>query len=74
MNPTLRSQETKNNQELTQIEDVIERILTSGQITRCDQNSLAQALLSGYLPTRAEHEKIREIYSRLQKGLLKVVD
>lgn len=83
MNSTISSQGIDNTQEstfsstdkaLNRIEGVIEHILASGQITRRDQNYLEQALLSGYLPTRAEHNKIREIYFRLQKGLLKVVD
>ena len=58
----------------TQINLVIDRILASGKITCKDQYFLIQAMSSDNLLTKAEDQKIRELYNRLQMGLLKVVN
>lgn len=58
----------------TQINLVMDRILASGKITRKDQTFLIRAMSDDNLLTEAEDQRIKEIYNRLQMGLLKVVN
>ena len=52
------------------LEEIVERILTTRQITRVDQHSL---LILGNLNSQ-EKLLINRVFDRLRMGLLKVVD
>ncbi len=54
----------------TPLESIVERILSTRQITRVDQHSL---LALGNL-TAQEKQLINRVFDRLRMGLLKVVD
>ncbi|MBC7969245.1 MAG: hypothetical protein H7Z11_03775 [Verrucomicrobia bacterium] len=52
------------------LQDVVNRILTSRRITRMDQ----RLLISLANLSRDEQTLLNEVFDRLRKGLLKVVD
>lgn len=52
------------------LQDVVDRILTSRRITRLDQ----RLLLSLANLSREEQTLLNEVFDRLRRGLLRVVD
>lgn len=57
------------------IAQVAERVLASGRITALDQNYFLKAALSLENPlSPLEQSKVKQVFDRLQMGLLVVVD
>lgn len=57
------------------IAQVAERVLSSGKITATDQSWFMKAALSLEDPlSPLEQSKVRQVFDRLQMGLLRVVD
>ncbi|AUT01285.1 hypothetical protein CLI64_13210 [Nostoc sp. CENA543] len=58
----------------TSLETVLERIFAIGRITRSDQQVLMSTLLSKEDLNEKELQQINQIFDRIKRGLLKVVD
>lgn len=56
------------------IEQIAERIIASGRITRADEHFFLRTALSGDPPSDAEMGQIKRVVDRLHMGLLRVVD
>jgi hypothetical protein len=58
----------------TTLEQATHRILPSGQITAVDRSCLLQATLIDAPMHPDQADRIRQVFDRLQMGLLKIVD
>ena len=58
----------------TSIEQIADRIVASGRITRADERFFLRAALSETPLGEAEMNQINRVLHRLQMGLLKVID
>lgn len=58
----------------TGISQVIDRVLTSGKITRADESVFLRAMVNDHPLNSEEMNQINHVFDRLQMGLLKVVD
>ncbi|WP_427162463.1 hypothetical protein ACQFX9_13460 [Aliinostoc sp. HNIBRCY26] len=58
----------------TSLETVLERIFAIGRITRSDQQVLMSTLLSKEDLNEKELQQINQVFDRIKRGLLKVVD
>lgn len=58
----------------TSLAQTIDRVLSSGQITRADRQDLNVAAHSEQQLSSEEEAGIQEVWSRLQRGWLRVVD
>jgi len=58
----------------TTLDALIDRIFMSRQITRDDQRQLMNLLLSKESLSDEEHNCINEVFDRLRRGLLHVVE
>ncbi len=56
------------------IAQVIDRIMRSGRITRLDENYFFRAMLAEAPLTPAEQNQVRNVFDRLNMGLLRVVE
>ncbi len=56
------------------IRQIVEKIFTSGAITRADQKSLRQAMFADHQLSSEDADQIKRVFDRLQMGLLKIVD
>lgn len=56
------------------IGQVIERIYRSGKITRHDEWHFLRAMVAEEPLSREEQTQVRDVFDRLQMGLLQVVD
>ncbi|MBW4579984.1 MAG: hypothetical protein KME42_10485 [Tildeniella nuda ZEHNDER 1965/U140] len=56
------------------IAQVIDRIVRSGRITRVDENYFLHAMVAGTPLSHEEQSQVRNLFDRLQMGLLQVVD
>ena len=53
---------------------IINRILTSGKITRADESCFLKAATSDQPLSEEDSQQIRRIFERLEMGLLRIVD
>lgn len=56
------------------IAQVIDRVVRSGRITRVDENYFLHAMVADTPLSREEQSQVRNVFDRLQMGLLQVVD
>lgn len=56
------------------IAQVIDRIYRSGRITRADEHHFLRAMIAENPLSQAEQQQVRDVFNRLQMGLLRVVD
>jgi hypothetical protein len=56
------------------VKELVDQIFTSHRITRQDQQTLMNALLSKNSLTMEEHLLIDRVFDGLRRGLLRVVD
>jgi hypothetical protein len=56
------------------VEQVINRVITTGKITLADKDWFLRAALSDDFLTSQELRQVRNILDRLQMGLIKVVE
>jgi hypothetical protein len=56
------------------VKELVDQIFTSHRITRQDQQTLMNALLSKDSLTMEEHLLIDRVFDGLRRGLLRVVD
>jgi len=56
------------------IQATLDRIYQSGRITRTDENQLFLAMLAEQPLSRDEQGQVRDLWVRLQMGLLHVLD
>ena len=56
------------------MENVIERIFSTGAITRHDQNWLCEVMLSDKALNYEENRKIRKLHDYIRMGFVHVVD
>jgi methyl coenzyme M reductase alpha subunit len=59
---------------ISTINDIVERIIDSGQISRQEHLQLASAILSDYKITDEERRQINRIFDYIQIGRLKLLD
>ncbi|MBW4471171.1 MAG: hypothetical protein KME45_12310 [Stenomitos rutilans HA7619-LM2] len=56
------------------IAQVIERIFSSGRITRVDEAYFLHAMIADTPLSHEEQSQVRHVFDRLKMGLLQVVD
>ncbi|WP_421655609.1 hypothetical protein [Leptothermofonsia sp. ETS-13] len=56
------------------IEEMVNKIVACGKISRADQHQFMSALLSQTSINQAEHELINRVFELLRAGRLRVVD
>jgi hypothetical protein len=56
------------------IEQIADRIIASGRITRADERFFMQAALANVPPSEEEMSHIKRVIDRLHMGLLRVLD
>jgi hypothetical protein len=56
------------------IAQVIDRVMRSGRITRVDENYFFHAMVADTPLSYDEQSQVRNVFDRLQMGLLQVVD
>jgi hypothetical protein len=71
---TTENYTTATYQHQTSPEQIIHRILASGQITAADRAWFHRATLSDTTLNQQQLIQVRQVFDRLQMGLLKVVD
>ncbi len=59
---------------MVSVKELVDQIFTSHRITRQDQQTLMNALLSKDSLTMEEHLLIDRVFDGLRRGLLRVVD
>ena len=62
------------NTNVVSVKELVDQIFTSHRITRQDQQTLMNALLSKDSLTMEEHLLIDRVFDGLRRGLLRVVD
>ena len=62
------------NSNVVSVKELVDQIFTSHRITRQDQQTLMNALLSKDSLTMEEHLLIDRVFDGLRRGLLRVVD
>ncbi|MEY3868036.1 MAG: hypothetical protein ACRCT1_23680 [Microcoleaceae cyanobacterium] len=62
------------NSNAVSVKELVDQIFTSHRITRQDQQTLMNALLSKNSLTMEEHLLIDRVFDGLRRGLLRVVD
>ncbi|MBD1840703.1 hypothetical protein H6F78_06025 [Coleofasciculus sp. FACHB-64] len=65
---------TRERQSNLQIQQMVDRILSAGQLTRSEYLHLTTAILSDYLVTDEERRQLNRIFDNIQTGHLKFVD
>lgn len=56
------------------IAHVVDRIYRSGRITRADEHHFLRAMIAEDPLSPEEQQQVRDVFDRLQMGLLRVVD
>ncbi|MEL6166825.1 MAG: hypothetical protein AAFR37_24880 [Cyanobacteria bacterium J06628_3] len=56
------------------MENVIERIFSTGAITRHDQNWLCEVMLSDKALNHEENKKIRKLHDHIRMGFVHIID
>ncbi|UBF23595.1 hypothetical protein K9N68_17590 [Kovacikia minuta CCNUW1] len=56
------------------VEQMVNRIIACGRITRKDQRQFMSALLSQQTINQAEHDLINRVFELLRAGRLRIVD
>ncbi len=64
----------KSRQTRLTLAQVVDRIYRSGRITRVDERYFLQAMVADELLSHEEQAQVRNVFDRLQMGLLQVVD
>ncbi|MGA7933283.1 MAG: hypothetical protein WCA35_07025 [Kovacikia sp.] len=58
----------------SEVEQMVNKIIACGKITRRDQQQFVSALLSQQTINQAEHDLINRVFELLRAGRLRIVD